>query len=347
MKKTKIRLIPLMACLSMSLIACQPTSHQNLTGMGKTPQPVALGNLEKCKQYTGLPAQWLQHETAGMRLIPGGSFEIGNNNGYPEEKSLINSKRQIDDFYMDATEVTNAQFAQFVQTTGYVTEAEKNNEAAVFVQPTQPSQALAWWKIEPGISWQYPWGKSAERKILPNEPVRYITLKDAIAYATWLGRDLATEEQWEYAAKGFSQNRDVVANHQGHHINANVWQGEFPYQNQVQDGFADVAPVGCFAANPFGLYDTIGNLWEYTSSPFRGTHDDHQGNHGQLANQKTKNANLYTIKGGSYLCADNYCARYRATARQAQEADLAISHVGFRTVKKLIKDENRSKLAGL
>ena len=337
MQNNKIIFLPLI----LSLAACQPASQQiadkDKQSSAQTTESVgaSLGSLASCKQYSGLPPQWMKSDTAGMIRVQGGAFEMGNNNGYPEEKSLINSRRQVNDFYMDVTEVTNAQFEQFVQATSYVTEAEKNNEAAVFVQPTQPSKDLAWWTLEKGISWRYPWGKGAERKILANEPVRYITLKDALAYATWLDRDLPTEEQWEYAAKGFAQERDVVANHKGNHINANVWQGEFPYRNAVEDGFLDVAPVGCFAANPFGLYDSIGNVWEYTSSPFQGSHDDHHGNHQQLAQQKEKNANFYTIKGGSYLCADNYCARYRATARQAQEADLAMSHVGFRTVKNI------------
>ena len=208
----------------------------------------------------------------------------------------------MDNFYIDATEVTNAQFQSFVDATGYVTEAEKQGEAAVFIQPDQTVNDLGWWKLEKGISWKYPWGKQAKRKILPNEPVRLTTLKDAIAYADWLGREIPTEEQWEYAAKSFTKEEDV-------------------------------APVGCFEANPYGLYDMIGNIWEYTRSPFSGNHDDHMGNHAQIKTEFSNIANNYTIKGGSYLCADNYCARYRASARQSQEANLAISHVGFRTIK--------------
>lgn len=296
----------------------------------------SLGTLSKCKSYSGLPKGWLKSETAGMVSIQGGSFNIGNNHAYPEEKSILNPQRKVEDFYIDATEVTNAQFQSFVDATGYVTEAEKQGEAAVFIQPNKTVNDLGWWKLEKGISWKYPWGVQSTRKILENEPVRFITLQDAIAYADWLGREIPTEEQWEYAAKSFTKEDDIVANHQGHHVNANVWQGNFPYQNDVQDGFADVAPVGCFEVNPYGLYDMIGNVWEYTRSPFSGNHDDHMGNHAQIKTEFSNIANNYTIKGGSYLCADNYCARYRASARQSQEANLAISHVGFRTIKVLV-----------
>lgn len=320
--------------LALSFSLLQVACSQHTSNPQEDVNPVIkLGNLQACKSYSGLPKGWLESETSGMVSIQGGSFNIGNNHAYPEEKSISNSQRKVDDFYIDATEVTNAQFQSFVDATGYVTEAEKQGEAAIFIQPDQTVNDLGWWKLEKGISWKYPWGKQAKRKILPNEPVRLATLKDAIAYADWLGREIPTEEQWEYAAKSFTKEEDVAAEHQGKHVNANVWQGNFPYQNEVQDGFPDVAPVGCFEANPYGLYDMIGNVWEYTRSPFSGNHDDHMGNHAQIKTEFSNIANNYTIKGGSYLCADNYCARYRASARQSQEANLAISHVGFRTIK--------------
>ncbi|MFP6841996.1 MAG: SUMF1/EgtB/PvdO family nonheme iron enzyme [Acinetobacter sp.] len=289
--------------LALSFSLLQVACSQHTSNPQEDVNPVIkLGNLEACKSYSGLPKGWLESETSGMVSIQGGSFNIGNNHAYPEEKSISNSQRKVDNFYIDATEVTNAQFQSFVDATGYVTEAEKQGEAAVFIQPDQTVNDLGWWKLEKGISWKYPWGKQAKRKILPNEPVRLATLKDAIAYADWLGREIPTEEQWEYAAKSFTKEEDV-------------------------------APVGCFEANPYGLYDMIGNIWEYTRSPFSGNHDDHMGNHAQIKTEFSNIANNYTIKGGSYLCADNYCARYRASARQSQEANLAISHVGFRTIK--------------
>ncbi|QIC71613.1 SUMF1/EgtB/PvdO family nonheme iron enzyme [Acinetobacter indicus] len=291
-----------------------------------------LGSVEQCQQYSGLPEGWQQKPEAGMVKIAGGSFQIGNNNSYPEERALYQSERKVGDFWIDATEVTNAQFKSFVEATGYITEAEKQGEAAVFVPPKAQISELGWWFLTKNAYWKQPWGANSTRKIQSNEPVRLITLKDAIAYADWLGRELPTEEQWEYAAKGFSQQRDVSADME--HIDANVWQGQFPYQNENKDGFSEVSPVGCFKANGFGLYDMIGNVWEYTNSPFIGTHDDHMGMQ-QLDTHQAPTFNRYTIKGGSFLCASNYCMRYRASARHAQEIDLGISHVGFRTVKNI------------
>lgn len=307
--------------------ACSTKSSEQAADLAK------LGNLELCKSYSGLPKDWLKNPHAGMVKIQGGDFLIGNNEKYPEEKSLVGSKKHIEDFWIDQTEVTNAEFRSFVDTTGYKTEAEQQGEAAVFVKPEQQVADLKWWKLEKGYDWKHPWGANSTRKVLENEPVRYVTIKDAMAYAAWLGREIPTEEQWEYAAKAFSHERDVEAVHDGHHPDANVWQGEFPYNNQTTDGFEDVAPVGCFKANGFGLHDMIGNVWELTQTPFSGTHDDHLGVQEQLDPKHLAEHSSYTIKGGSYLCASNYCARYRAASRQPQEYNLAISHVGFRTVK--------------
>lgn len=293
---------------------------------------MALGSQSQCQQYTGLPPNWQKQADAGMVKVSGGTFQIGNNQSYPEEQALYQSERQVADFWIDATEVTNAQFQSFVDATGYVTEAERQGEAAVFTPPQGQVKELAWWSLVKGASWKQPWGPDSTRKTQPNQPVRMITLKDAIAYADWLGHELPTEEQWEYAAKGFTKERDVGADL--NHIDANVWHGEFPHQNDNKDGYPDVAPVGCFAANGFGLYDMIGNVWEYTNSPFSGTHDDHMGMQ-QLHQHQGPMFNRYTIKGGSFLCASNYCMRYRASARHAQEIDLGISHVGFRTVKNI------------
>lgn len=322
-----IQCVVVFACI-MGVTGCNKPSKKQI----QEPKLQQLGSLNKCKEYSGLPVNWQKDTNAGMVKIPSGTFKIGNNNSYPEEKALYKSDRTIKEFWIDATEVTNAQFQSFVKATGYLTESESQGEAAVFAPPKEQVAELAWWSLMKGANWRHPWGPDATRQILPNAPVRMITLKDAMAYAEWLGRDLPTEEQWEYAAKGFSKERDVSANLE--HIDANVWEGQFPYQNENKDGFEDVAPVGCFPSNGFGLYDMIGNVWEYTSSPFTGTHDDHMGEQ-QLHTGHPKVFNSYTIKGGSFLCASNYCMRYRASARHSQEADLGISHVGFRTVKNI------------
>lgn len=310
------------------IVGCTSSNdiHQKQTTLDLKSQ---LGSSEKCRKYTGLPSHWPQRSEEGMVKIPSGTLTIGNNNTYPEEQALYQRTRQIKSFLIDATEVTNAQFEQFVQATGYITEAQQQGEAAVFTSPKNSSEHLKWWSLEQGAYWRQPLGGRGQYLIQPNEPVRMITLKDAMAYAQWLGHDLPTEEQWEYAAKA-GQEHDTATDL--NHISANIWQGIFPYDNQEKDGYAGVAPVGCFQPNHFGLYDMIGNVWEYTQTPFRGSHDDHMGVQ-TLNIEKMKN--LYTIKGGSYLCAQNYCQRYRAAARHPQEIDLAMSHVGFRTVKNL------------
>ncbi len=234
---------------------------------------------------------------------------------------------------MDQTEVTNAQFATFVEATHYVTDAEKQGGGAVFIQPHHHVEMMQWWHFIQGANWKQPWGKNSQQVTLPNEPVRMVTWNDAIAYANWLGHDLPTEAEWEYAAKSFQSKSDVGPNVDGE-IVANTWQGDFPVINNHIDGFEGVALVGCYRKNPFGLYDMIGNVWELTNTPFTGSHDHHMGDPAMLRKSKSEIVK-YTIKGGSYLCAENYCQRYRAASRQPQEIDLATSHVGFRTVKRL------------
>ena len=309
------------------LSACQDSS--------KATQPASiadLGDRTKCAAYSGLPQGWPNQKDAGMVKLPAGSIQLGTTHGYDDERPLNQTSNQVPSFLIDATEVTNAQFAEFVKQTGYITDAEKQHGAAMFVQPTQPVAELGWWKFEPEANWKHPWGLKSRKQPEPNEPVRMVTWNDAYAYANWLGHDLPTELEWEYAAKGFQQNSDLGPTHHGH-ITANYWQGEFPYQNNQDDGFAEVSPVGCFDKNPFGLYDLIGNVWEWTQTPYTGPRDHHMGDPEQY---RVNHSDVlkYTIKGGSYLCASNYCARYRAAARHPQELDLATSHVGFRTVKR-------------
>lgn len=318
--KTIIMLLPL-----LFISGCQkhtPDKHMTLN----------LGDTSKCLNYSGMPPNWSNDKTAGMVQLPAGQIQLGTTEGYADEKPFKQELTSVKSFWIDATEVTNAQFAEFVQQTGYITDAEKQGGAAVFIQPTAPVAEMQWWVFKPDANWKQPWGANSNKHPLPSEPVRLITWNDAYAYAHWLGHDLPTELEWEYATKGFQQQSDISPTHQGH-TTANYWQGEFPYQNTQQDGFNEVAPVGCFKANPFGLYDMIGNVWEWTQTPYTGVRDHHMGD--PATYRHDPNSILqYTIKGGSYLCASNYCARYRAAARHPQELDLATSHVGFRTVKR-------------
>jgi len=266
-----------------------------------------------------------------MVLIADGHFNFGSEKAYPDELNFGKKQREVKGFWIDQTEVTVAQFASFVKATGYITDAEKQKQAAVFSpDPHHPQQ---WWQLKSGYTWKTPNGSNSA-VANPNEPVRYVSKNDAEHYAVWLGHDLPTELEWEYAAKANSKtdtplHQAPTDEHQ--HPQANYWQGEFPFQNLNQDHFKDVAPVGCFAANNFKLFDTIGNVWEWTSSPYQGAHDQHMGNYSDLRQQQIASTQ-YVIKGGSFLCAQNYCSRYRNSSRYPQDFDLAATHVGFRTI---------------
>lgn len=318
---------------SLLLAGCNhnnETKHTNLHAETAS-KSLSLGSIDQCQQYSGLPDAWLKSKTAGMVELPAGTLNLGSNIAYPDEINFGEKLRNVESFWIDQTEVTVAQFESFVQATHYVTDAEKQKQTAVFSPDSKnPEQ---WWQLKSGYTWKYPNGKNSN-PASPNEPVRFVTKNDAEHYALWLGRDLATEIEWEYAAKAGEQQDTPLhqaPTDQQHHPLANYWQGEFPFQNLKQDQFESVAPVGCFPANSFGLYDQIGNVWEWTSSVYQGAHDQHMGDYQSLRKQQ-QNSQTFVIKGGSYLCADSYCARYRNSSRHPQELDLATSHVGFRTI---------------
>lgn len=257
-----------------------------------------------------------------MVWIPGGRFTMGEDARNPEEGPA--RYVEVAGFWMSKTEVTNAQFAKFVASTGYRTEAERDPPAlpgappemlqpgsAVFRVPTAGN--LNWWSWVPGASWRHPAGPDSSVAGRGFDPVVHVTYNDAIAYARWAGLSLPSEEQWEFAARAgavaLSEPKDPSGK-----PTANYYQGVFPAHDLGEDGFTTRAPVGCFPANAFGLHDMIGNVWEWTTNVSR---------HDQPTN---------VVKGGSFLCAANYCARYRPAARQYQERDLGTDHIGFRLV---------------
>ena len=258
----------------------------------------------------------------GMAWIPGGRFTIGEGARYPEEGPP--REVEVDGFWISQTEVTNAQFAAFVAATGYRTEAERDPPAlpgappemllpgsAVFRVPTPDNRN--WWNWVPGAQWRHPSGPHTTIRGRDTDPVVQVTYNDALAYALWAGLSLPSEEQWEFAARAgadvLPEPKDALGK-----PTANYYQGVFPARDTGEDGFIARAPVGCFPANAFGLHDMIGNVWEWTTNAARP---------GQPVN---------VIKGGSFLCAANYCARYRPAARQFQERDLGTDHIGFRLV---------------
>ena len=266
--------------------------------------------------------------------IAGGDFQMGSDQAYPEEKPQ--RQVQVQGFWLDRHEVTNAQFAQFVDATGYVTVAERPVDAAaypgapadmllpgsaVFIPPKDNNAAdMDWWRYLPGAYWRKPYGPDGP-DVVDNEPVVHVSFEDAQRYAQWRGARLPTEVEWEFAARAnqplsMEQPRD-----------ANTWQGAFPYFNTVEDGYTGIAPVGCFAPNAFGLYDVIGNVWEWTADRYASSAHIVAGSNPGPDNP---NEPVAIIKGGSYLCSPNYCRRYRVTARSGQDTGLGTNHIGLR-----------------
>jgi len=264
-----------------------------------------------------------------MVWVPAGEFIFGENPRYPEEGPP--REVSVKGFWMDAHEVTNADFAKFVEATGYKTMAERDPPnlpdapsemllpgSAVFNIPT--AEDPRWWRWEAGAEWRHPSGPNESIEGNSREPVVQVAYQDAAAYAKWVGKQLPSEEQWEYAARGGKYELPEPVDEEGM-PQANYYQGVFPVKNLNTDGYIDRAPVGCFNPNGYGLYDMVGNVWEWTNA--HGSRDD-----------AIEPVNI--IKGGSYLCAENYCARYRPSARQFQERGLGTNHIGFRLV-----DNNR------
>jgi len=267
-----------------------------------------------------------------MVRIDGGDFEMGSQHGYADERPA--GRVHVDGFWIDRTEVTNAEFAAFVRARRYITEAEIEGGAPVFRRTATPeAEPLSWWHYERGASWRHPDGGASDLVGRENEPVVQVTEADARAYAQWLGHELPTEAEWEFAARGGSDGPplDRAPRTKAGAPAANFWQGAFPAVNTREDGFEGRAPVGCFQPNALGLFDTVGNVWEWTRDPYRGPHEMHGA--GTPASMGLAGEEPMVIKGGSYLCAPTFCARYRATARYPQERHLGAPHGGFRTVR--------------
>lgn len=252
----------------------------------------------------------------GFVVVEGGGFIQGADPLYPEEGPA--KKVFVSSFLLQATEVTNDQFAEFVAQTGYVTEAERGNGSAQFSATNAQAISGSWWSLVQDATWKTPEGKGSNLDGKGLHPVVHVTLNDSRAYARWAGGRIPTEIEWEYAASlGLFDPLDPESGVRAEDgsARANIWTGTFPTINTEQDGFAGTAPVGCFERNLIGAYDMIGNVWEWTESRFG------------------EGKPVFTIKGGSYLCAENRCRRYRAAARQGIEQDFSTAHLGFRIVK--------------
>jgi len=280
----------------------------------------------------------------GMCRIEGGAFTMGSARFYPEERPI--RWVEVDSFWIDVAPVTNAQFAQFVAATGYLTLAEKAAPAgsAVFERPASPVAVMdpaLWWHFRAGACWRQPLGEGSGLPGLEDHPVVHVALEDAQAYAAWAGKRLPTEAEWEFAARGGLEGADYAWGQQlapDGTLLANYWQGVFPHENQLLDGWERTSPVRSFPANGYGLYDMIGNVWEWTcdrwSLPGRDTAASKPGCCGAKADRCDAGGESavpqMVLKGGSHLCAQNYCQRYRPAARHPQPVDSPTSHIGFR-----------------
>ncbi len=299
-----------------------------------------------------------------MIWIPGGTFVMGSDNHYAEEAPAHPVK--VDGFWMDCTPVTNKEFARFVEETGYITFCEKAPDPAlypgalpemlapassVFVKPPHRvslQNHFQWWQYIPGASWREPQGKGSSIKGRDFHPVVHVAYDDVRAYAAWAGKELPTEAEWEFAALGGQDKKEFAWGDElapkGKH-QANTWQGEFPWQNLSEDGYEGTSPVEAFPPNAYGLYDMIGNVWEWTDSWYSASHPEKKTkaccipNNPRGAKQEESHDHRdpahiprKVMKGGSHLCAPNYCRRYRPAARMAQPVDTSTSHLGFRCI---------------
>lgn len=300
-----------------------------------------------------------------MVLIPGGTFRMGSDTHYPEEAP--SHRVTVDDFWMDRVPVTNGEFKQFVKATGYVTIAEQVPDARdypgalphmlyagslVFQRASGPVDLRNpnnWWAFVKGASWRHPLGLSSGLFKKETHPVVQIAHTDALAYAEWAGKELPTEAEWEYAACGGLENAEFAWGDEftpaGRHM-ANTWQGEFPHQNLAADGYERTCPVNAFPPNGYGLLSMIGNTWEWTSDWYTSEHpadapkaccipENPRGGR-ELDSYDPRQPEIRiprkVLKGGSHLCAPNYCRRYRPAARYPQPIDTSTSHVGFRCI---------------
>ncbi len=296
--------------------------------------------------------------TKNMVWIPGGMFLMGSAEFYPEEQPV--HPVSVDGFWMDEHPVTNAEFRRFVKATGYVTFAETAPDPAdypdadpallvpgslVFKKTSGPVRLddyRAWWTYQPAADWRHPHGPDSSLNGLDRHPVVQVAYQDAVAYAAWAGKGLPSEAEWELAARGgLVQARFVWGDDftpKGKTM-ANTWQGEFPWQNLALDGHEGTSPVKSFPANGYGLYDVAGNVWEWTTDLFGSYGVEEEAVHACCAPARepvegvTADREPYprhVIKGGSHLCAPNYCLRYRPAARQGETIDTSTSHIGFR-----------------
>ncbi|HEV8371746.1 MAG TPA: formylglycine-generating enzyme family protein [Actinomycetota bacterium] len=293
-----------------------------------------------------------------MAWVPGGTFSMGSEDFYPEERPV--HRAAVDGLWVDRHPVTNAEFRRFVKATGHLTVAERPLEQADYpdadpallvpgalvfrrtLGPVDLRDFRNWWAWVPGACWRHPEGPGSTLHGRERHPVVQVAYQDAAAYAAWAGKALPTETEWELAARGgldgavFCWGDEFAPKGR---MMANTWQGEFPWQNLLLDRYEGTSPVGRFPPNGYGLHDMAGNVWEWTTDYFAPSHPDEAArpccvprNPQVTSPVLAERIPRRVIKGGSHLCAPNYCLRYRPAARQGEAVDTATGHLGFRCI---------------
>jgi len=290
---------------------------------------------------------------SGMATVPGGTFWMGSDDHYAEERPRRRVK--VAPFHIDLTPVTNAQFQAFVDATGYRTLAEHVPDPALYLDadpallkagslvftgtsgPVPLNDPLQWWTYRGGARWDRPEGVGSHIQNRQGHPVVHIAHADALAYAAWCDKRLPTEAEWEFAARGgldraaYAWGDDLAPEGR---MMANYWVGDFPWRRDQTSGWERTSPVGSFASNGFGLFDMIGNVWEWTSDDYSVGADQDIVKRCCASDTRQKTAfATKVLKGGSHLCAESYCRRYRPAARHPQTEDTSTSHIDFRCAK--------------
>ena len=334
--------------------------------------------IQSCKKSTQIKTEEQISQIPGMVWISGGIYDMGASDGdrmaLPHEKPKHTVK--VDGFYMDETEVTNAQFSRFIEATNYITTAERPVDWELIKQQLPPGTPKPhdslllpgsllfkktkesvpnlydfsqWWRWTNGANWKEPEGKGSSIDGKDNHPVVHVSYEDAMAYCNWAGRRLPTEAEWEFAARGGKRDKIYFWGDLTDKLSSyvNSWEGEFPVDNTKADGFEKSAPVKTYPPNGYGLYEISGNVWEWTSDWYSSQYYQYCKENSITNNPKGPNEafnpnNPYIderiIRGGSFLCNASYCASYRLSSRMATDPNTSLEHLGFRTVMDLKKE---------